>query len=71
MPLSLEIQLACRTLALRAARLTAEQARRNAMAKGGEFWQEIADSVKVFALIDRLNACPLDRNKHYCVSSAS
>ena len=47
MPLSLEIQLACRTLALRAARLTAEQARRNAMAKGGEFWQEIADSVQV------------------------
>jgi len=43
----LELQMLSRTLALRAAHLTARQARRNATAKGGEFWQEIGDSIQV------------------------
>lgn len=46
--LSIELQLLSRTIALRAAHLTAQDAARNARAKGGKsFWREIAETVQV------------------------
>lgn len=48
MYLGLELQLLSRTIALRAAHLTAQDAMRNARAKGGKsFWREIAETVQV------------------------